>query len=352
MFRLINIDVRNYQVLSSAFCKSMTLNAQQRLYNIEMINGDIRVKMIYNGTNHHQAPTLSSTNKSSGKHTKSRDARTTTSNSKSSKAARNAANNKQSANSNGVVDGPNNNRCRGRCRVQWSEKHVKEGLVLIQEAQLARVVKTGPINEYYDIEPKPFARANVESYCTRGVGCIRVVLYTSICEPIVTINTWAVDIAYGQLRAPRVAWDVVPMRHINRGQWARVYKCKSRATGIVYAAKFSSRNRFGSDCSAELRHEIALLSLCSQSPRVVRLHDVYETPKEIIMVMEFAPGGDMQTLIDGDLVPLEGDVVHFVRQLVEGLAYLHERNIAHLDIKVSIESESAPHVYKCHSKCI
>lgn len=48
-----------------------------------------------------------------------------------------------------------------------------------------------------------------------------------------------------------------------------------------------------------------------------------------------APGGDLQTLIDGDLVPLEGDVVHFVRQLVEGLAYLHERNIAHLDIKVS-----------------
>lgn len=51
-------------------------------------------------------------------------------------------------------------------------------------------------------------------------------------------------------------------------------------------------------------------------------------------VCRSAPGGDMQTLIDGDLVPLEGDVVHFVRQLVEGLAYLHERNIAHLDIKV------------------
>ncbi|KMQ97148.1 serine threonine-protein kinase 17b [Lasius niger] len=117
------------------------------------------------------------------------------------------------------------------------------------------------------------------------------------------------------------------------GQWARVYRCRSRSTGILYAAKYSSRNRFNADCSAELRHEIALLSLCSQSPRVVRLHDVYETPKEIILVMEYAPGGDLQTLIDGDLVPLEGDVVHFVRQLVEGLAYLHERNIAHLDIK-------------------
>lgn len=152
---------------------------------------------------------------------------------------------------------------------------MKEGLVLVQEAQLARVVKTGPITEHYEIDPKPFAN----------------------------------------------------------GQWAKVYRCRSRSTGIMYAAKYSSRNRFNADCSAELRHEIALLSLCSQSPRVVRLHDVYETPKEIILVMEYAPGGDMQTLIDGDLVPLEGDVVHFVRQLVEGLAYLHQRNIAHLDIK-------------------
>lgn len=49
-------------------------------------------------------------------------------------------------------------RCRGRCRVQWSEQHVKEGLVLVQEAQLARVVKTGPIAEHYEIDPKPFAR--------------------------------------------------------------------------------------------------------------------------------------------------------------------------------------------------
>ncbi|CAK9827176.1 Serine/threonine-protein kinase 17B [Anthophora retusa] len=179
------------------------------------------------------------------------------------------------ANAKAKRTGNSEERCRGRCRVQWSEKHVKEGLVLVQEAQLARVVKTGPITEHYEIDPKPFAN----------------------------------------------------------GQWAKVYRCRSRSTGILYAAKYSSRNRFNADCSAELRHEIALLSLCSQSPRVVRLHDVYETPKEIILVMEYAPGGDLQTLIDGDLVPLEGDVVHFVRQLVEGLAYLHERNIAHLDIK-------------------
>ncbi|XP_033185737.2 uncharacterized protein LOC117154669 [Bombus vancouverensis nearcticus] len=217
--------------------------------------------MIYQ-PNHHQSPTMSSARKTSPRPQR-RSLQASSAKCANAKAKR------------GGDRTGNEERCRGRCRVQWSEKHVKEGLVLVQEAQLARVVKTGPITEHYEIDPKPFAN----------------------------------------------------------GQWAKVYRCRSRATGILYAAKYSSRNRFNADCSAELRHEIALLSLCSQSHRVIRLHDVYETPKEIILVMEYAPGGDLQTLIDGDLVPLEGDVVHFVRQLVEGLAYLHQRNIAHLDIK-------------------
>ncbi|XP_043271392.1 serine/threonine-protein kinase GIN4-like [Venturia canescens] len=218
--------------------------------------------MIYQSN--HQNPTMSSTRKTSPR-PQHRKLHSTASKSAASSSKANIKRDREKP-----IE-----RCRGRCRVQWSEKHVKEGLVLVQEAQLARVVKTGPISEHYEIDPKPFAS----------------------------------------------------------GQWAKVYRCRSRSTGTLYAAKYSSRNRFNTDCSAELRHEIALLSLCSQSPRVVRLHDVYETPKEIILVMEFAPGGDLQTLIDGDLVPLEGDVVHFVKQLVEGLAYLHERNIAHLDIK-------------------
>nr|CAD7424083.1 unnamed protein product [Timema monikensis] len=124
------------------------------------------------------------------------------------------------------------------------------------------------------------------------------------------------------------------MTERSRGLFANVLRCRSRETGQQFAAKFSSRARYGEDCSAEIYHEIALLSLCAPSPRIVGLHDVFETPSEIIIVMEFAPGGDLQTIIDDNLVPFESDVVKFVRQLVEGLVYLHERKIAHLDIKV------------------
>ncbi|XP_014260217.1 death-associated protein kinase 3-like isoform X2 [Cimex lectularius] len=115
--------------------------------------------------------------------------------------------------------------------------------------------------------------------------------------------------------------------------FASVWRCRSLANGEVYAAKFSSRKRYGEDCTREIHHEIALLSLCSPSPRIVKLHDVFQTPNEFIIVMEFAPGGDMQTLIDDNLVPYERDVVKYVQDVVEGLAYLHHRKIAHLDIK-------------------
>lgn len=92
---------------------------------------------------HHQSPTMSSARRTSPR---AQRRNLQASSGKCAKAKR------------GEERAGSEERCRGRCRVQWSEKHVKEGLVLVQEAQLARVVKTGPITEHYEIDPKPFAK--------------------------------------------------------------------------------------------------------------------------------------------------------------------------------------------------
>lgn len=73
---------------------------------------------------------------------------------------------------------------------------------------------------------------------------------------------------------------------LSRGLFASVRRCESLTTGVQFAAKFSSRKRYGEDCSAEIYHEIALLSLCGSAPRIIQIHDVFETPQEIILVME------------------------------------------------------------------
>ena len=34
------------------------------------------------------------------------------------------------------------------------------------------------------------------------------------------------------------------------------------------------------------------------------------------------------------MVPFEQDVVNFLKQILEALGFIHERNIAHMDLKV------------------
>ena len=71
-----------------------------------------------------------------------------------------------------------------------------------------------------------------------------------------------------------------------------VKKIVHRETGVTYAAKFSSRFRYALpntepvDCSVEVLHEIAMLSVCTQSDKIVHLKDVFENKNEIILVLE------------------------------------------------------------------
>lgn len=70
------------------------------------------------------------------------------------------------------------------------------------------------------------------------------------------------------------------------GLFATVRKCVHRETGITYAAKFCSRVRCGVDCSMEILHEIAMLSVCTDSNKIVHLKDVFQNKHEIILVLE------------------------------------------------------------------
>ncbi|CAL8112852.1 unnamed protein product [Orchesella dallaii] len=125
------------------------------------------------------------------------------------------------------------------------------------------------------------------------------------------------------------------------GLYAQVRRCKSlRPSGSqksqpYYAAKFSPRKRPGhsqnEDCVESL-HEIALLCQL-KNPYIISFKDAFILDDFIVTIMEFAPGGDLQSVIDADLVLLEKDATRYVYQLLEALKYLHSRHIAHLDIK-------------------
>ncbi|XP_046390628.1 death-associated protein kinase related-like [Ischnura elegans] len=118
-----------------------------------------------------------------------------------------------------------------------------------------------------------------------------------------------------------------------RGKYAAVRRCKDRATGASFAAKFLRKRRRSADLKPEIVHEVAVLEACAACPRIVQLYKVLESATEMVLVLELAPGGELQMLLDRDEVPEEVEAARLMSQILDGIAYLHSINVAHLDIK-------------------
>uniref|UniRef100_A0AAR5QD56 non-specific serine/threonine protein kinase n=1 Tax=Dendroctonus ponderosae TaxID=77166 RepID=A0AAR5QD56_DENPD len=120
---------------------------------------------------------------------------------------------------------------------------------------------------------------------------------------------------------------------LGRGKYATVCRAVHRKTRTPFAAKFVRKRRRNQDQMKEIIHEIAVLMQCSSTSRVIRLHEVYESATEMILVLELAAGGELQHVLDDGQCLSESEARKAMKQILEGVSYLHDRNIAHLDLK-------------------
>ncbi|XP_029517051.1 serine/threonine-protein kinase 17A-like [Oncorhynchus nerka] len=130
-------------------------------------------------------------------------------------------------------------------------------------------------------------------------------------------------------------YTIIPGKELGRGKFAVVRKCVEKCTGQEYAAKFMRKRRKGQDCRLEIIHEVAVLELATASQRVVNLHQVYEMAAEMVLVLQFAAGGEIfnQCVAERDEAFKEEDVKRLMRQILEGVSFLHRNNMVHLDLK-------------------
>ncbi|XP_044626879.2 serine/threonine-protein kinase 17A [Equus asinus] len=140
-------------------------------------------------------------------------------------------------------------------------------------------------------------------------------------------------------------YSLSPGRELGRGKFAVVRKCIEKDSGKEFAAKFMRKRRKGQDCRMEIIHEIAVLELAQDNPWVINLHEVYETPSEMILVLEYAAGGEIfdQCVADREEAFKEKDVQRLMRQILEGVRFLHAHDVVHLDLKpqnILLTSES------------
>ncbi|XP_026179430.1 myosin light chain kinase 2, skeletal/cardiac muscle isoform X2 [Mastacembelus armatus] len=115
------------------------------------------------------------------------------------------------------------------------------------------------------------------------------------------------------------------------GRFGQVHKCIENSSGLMLAAKII---RARSQKEKEVvRNEIQVMNQLNHA-NLIQLYAAFESRTDIILVMEYVEGGELfDRIIDENYNLTELDTVLFIRQITEGLQYMHKMYILHLDLK-------------------
>ncbi|GMT30636.1 hypothetical protein PFISCL1PPCAC_21933 [Pristionchus fissidentatus] len=124
---------------------------------------------------------------------------------------------------------------------------------------------------------------------------------------------------------------------LGSGQFAVVRKVSRKDTGEEFAAKYIKKRRYATSrrgvTRANIEREVSVLRLLGGHPNVIELHEVYETPSEIILVLELVSGGELFDHVCAKEYLDEVEAAAFIKQILLGIKHLHSLHIVHLDIK-------------------
>ncbi|XP_062871320.1 calcium/calmodulin-dependent protein kinase IGb [Trichomycterus rosablanca] len=116
---------------------------------------------------------------------------------------------------------------------------------------------------------------------------------------------------------------------LGSGAFSEVYMVKERKTGNLFAMKCVKKK---SKRDVILENEIEVLRRIKHD-NVVGLEDFYESQTQYYLVMQLVSGGELFDRILNRGVYSEMDASLVIRQVLEGVNYLHKNGIVHRDLK-------------------
>ncbi|XP_076119071.1 death-associated protein kinase 2 isoform X2 [Alosa pseudoharengus] len=123
---------------------------------------------------------------------------------------------------------------------------------------------------------------------------------------------------------------------LGSGQFAIVKRCKEKSTGEEYAAKFIKKRQSRASRRGvrreEIEREVTILQQI-QHPNIITLHDIYENRTDVVLILELVSGGELFDFLAQKESLSEEEATEFIKQILDGIQYLHSRNIVHFDLK-------------------
>ncbi|XP_077114741.1 death-associated protein kinase 2-like isoform X1 [Ranitomeya variabilis] len=139
------------------------------------------------------------------------------------------------------------------------------------------------------------------------------------------------------------------LEKLGSGHFGEVKKCREKTTGTFYAGKFIKTrkckgSRLGLD-REQVEREVFILQQL-EHPSIMRLHDVFASKAEMVLILELIRGGELFDFIAEKEALSEVDAIVFLEQILKGVAYMHSRSIAHFDLKpenIMLLEKEVPH---------
>jgi myosin-light-chain kinase len=121
-------------------------------------------------------------------------------------------------------------------------------------------------------------------------------------------------------------------KELGEGNFGVVFQVKEKVSNKIFAAKhIKTRTK---EQKSRALGEIVILQKLSD-PHIISFVDAFETPGEVILIMEYIDGVDLLERVASEEFTLtEEDCCSFLKQICRGVEYLHRLNIVHLNLKV------------------
>ncbi|KAM9776342.1 death-associated protein kinase 2 isoform X2 [Syngnathus typhle] len=136
---------------------------------------------------------------------------------------------------------------------------------------------------------------------------------------------------------------------LGSGHFGEVRRVRELATGTYWAGKFVKLRK--TTCSLLglerrcVEQEVEVLRSL-QHPNIITLKDVFDSRSEVVLILEIVSGGELFDFIAEKEMVTEDEAIEFMKQILDGLAFMHSKNIGHFDLKpenIMLSDKESPH---------
>lgn len=127
-------------------------------------------------------------------------------------------------------------------------------------------------------------------------------------------------------------FDII--KKLGQGTYGKVQLGINKETGQEVAIKTIKKCKIETEADLiRIRREIQIMSSV-QHPNIIHIYEVFENKEKMVLVMEYAAGGELYDYLSDRKVLSEHEARRIFRQIATAVFYCHKHKICHRDLKL------------------